>query len=671
MAEYRSVVPIMNTNNQDGFSVFSTTTNNVTTNGPNRAFDGDKDSSSYRSSISPRLPEYLWITFPEKHLVSRYTISLGYVNTQYINMATWEFQGLINDEWIPLHNGSNTASSNTLTFDIESTMVSGIRIKCNSRHGDNSWGINELNIYELVFRNKILVLSDGEYKTYQNSEWQTVTTSNPTEQDFLNHGMDDITMLNSQILSELNSSDGKIEVVYYTDDTNKQEANLEITANYSPLDELDDPELLLWTDDETTESKELKVTAVPRPKLVMPLRDLDIKGDLEKLDLQSLVLNISGENAIPMMSSNTTPSGRVEASSVYNSTWDAFRAFKVDQYGWCSLGNSRPEWISYQFTSNIIISKYAITATGFSDQWKYSPKSWTFEGWNGTSWVVLHEVSNSSPFTSGLRREFEFKNYTSYKKYRLNVSETQTVQYTIIGRLEMYEKIGDSKILIISSGDQGSTWKTFKQNTWKTVDISNLIKVKNNGMTADEINLLTREDWLALNPNQKIRLAYYLEQENSKETVEINSLSSIERITTSTPTLDSLTIIYDELDKKYSGLMFMDTSEQYYSTSIGEILKYLDMGTLVAGQTSLDVKVKLTNTYPFDVKNIRLWSEHDIEGLAVQFSKSTNPFIAENELFYDQQLNFDEIIEFSIRLVVDPSTQSGGNFDIRVSADPV
>lgn len=230
---------------------------------------------------------------------------------------------------------------------------------------------------------------------------------------------------------------------------------------------------------------------------------------------------------------------------------------------------------------------------------------------------------------------------------------------------------GNSILRIVASGDQGVSWKAFKTNTWQSIDIMNTTEVATNGMTKDEFNVLTQEQWQLLNANGIIRLAYYLDQENLTNSLNINSLILNENITIATPTLNSLTIIYDELDRQYSGLMFMNTTQQYYSTSIGEILQYLDYGILVAGQSSLDMKVILTNTYPFNVQNIVLLSEHSIEGLTVELSKSNTPFIANGSLLYSQILNFEEIIEFYVRLKVDSSAQVGGNFDIWVSADPV
>src|SRR5690606_13580594 len=131
-----------------------------------KAFDGISDGSSesyYRSSILPSLPEYLTITFPKSKLIGRYTVYLGYYNDRYVNMHTWDFEGLVNGEWVLLHSGENPVQeSATLTFDFMPTEVEGIRIKCKTRHGTNSWGIDELEVYEVIQHDKILLLSEDE-----------------------------------------------------------------------------------------------------------------------------------------------------------------------------------------------------------------------------------------------------------------------------------------------------------------------------------------------------------------------------------------------------------------------------------------------------------------------------------------------------------------------------
>jgi hypothetical protein len=172
MANYNSIIPIMTSNSQNGFTLSATSGTSVDY---YKGVDGISDGSSYyRSSVSPTLPEYYTVTFPRKYKVARYTLYLGYYNTQYSNMSTWEFQGLVDGVWITLHSGSNTQTRNTLTFDITPTDVDAIRIKCNSRHGTNSWGFDELIVYEVVYANKILILSNSKYKAIDYDDYINV-----------------------------------------------------------------------------------------------------------------------------------------------------------------------------------------------------------------------------------------------------------------------------------------------------------------------------------------------------------------------------------------------------------------------------------------------------------------------------------------------------------------
>src|SRR6185312_2047090 len=135
---------------------------------------------------------------------------------------------------------------------------------------------------EYPFFEKILIqLGDDTYKKWSNS-WQTVTTTTPTSQDYIDNGMEstDVEAIPLSAWQELNGQDVKLayytdnsstteitietetepysiydefgdtmEVLYYTDDPDKNKADLEITANYSPLDEIEgDFEVVTWTD---------------------------------------------------------------------------------------------------------------------------------------------------------------------------------------------------------------------------------------------------------------------------------------------------------------------------------------------------------------------------------------------------------------------------------------
>ncbi|GAA0376598.1 discoidin domain-containing protein [Caldalkalibacillus horti] len=124
---------------------------------------------------------------------------------------------------------------------------------------------------------------------------------------------------------------------------------------------------------------------------------------------------------------------------------------------------------------------------------------------------------------------------------------------------------------------------------------------------------------------------------------------------------------------EYIGLMFTDMAGDFYSTELGEVLKYMQIAPMMAGQSSLIYSVKLINFYNFKVQNVLLWSSNrDIDGLQIQLSKTASPFEPIFELNYGElELNkYDEII-FYVRLVSHHSALIGGVFDVFTKAKAV
>lgn len=235
---------------------------------------------------------------------------------------------------------------------------------------------------------------------------------------------------------------------------------------------------------------------------------------------------------------------------------------------------------------------------------------------------------------------------------------------------------GNGLIKLAISGDSGLTWKTFKhkvngKNELYNINVDDLIEMKSNGFSLENLSLLNEQDWIDISPNGIYRFAYYIEQKNINDVAKINSLISNELCVTDTPKVSNINIIYDATDKKYYGLMFVDENYNYYSTSIGEILQYLDFGTLIAGQTSLEVEIILVNSYNFKVNNLQLSVVENFDGVKVELSKTINPFIAENSLLYNEIFEPEQEIKFYVRLVIDRNAHIGGGFDIKVKADPI
>jgi len=77
-----------------------------------------------------------------------------------------------------------------------------------------------------------------------------------------------------------------MEVLYYTDDPDVQSASLEVIANYSPLDELEDEfEIVTWSDkDEDNLSLELKGN--PHAQLIMQESDIHLISNIESFSME-------------------------------------------------------------------------------------------------------------------------------------------------------------------------------------------------------------------------------------------------------------------------------------------------------------------------------------------------------------------------------------------------
>jgi hypothetical protein len=137
---------------------------------------------------------------------------------------------------------------------------------------------------------------------------------------------------------------------------------------------------------------------------------------------------------VPKMTSDTTPSGAVAAATYNGGTvWRGYGVFDrttvraVGQSYFSADGNPTG-WIRYDFGSGVTkVAKYysmiALNTNPSSNDAAATPKNWTFEGSNdGSSWSVLHTVTNQTGWIQGESRMFTTTNTTAYRYYRINVS---------------------------------------------------------------------------------------------------------------------------------------------------------------------------------------------------------------------------------------------------------
>ncbi len=149
-----------------------------------------------------------------------------------------------------------------------------------------------------------------------------------------------------------------------------------------------------------------------------------------------------GASLVPVMTSPTLPSGTVTRSGAFDSASEAWKAFDGADSMWLSQQGQAPAWIAYQFASGTReVTHYAIKYTNGSITSR-APKSWTFEGWNGSAWVALDTRTQETGWLGNERREYAVAHPGAFSRYRLNVTDDNDARAGIevlsIGRLELF-----------------------------------------------------------------------------------------------------------------------------------------------------------------------------------------------------------------------------------------
>lgn len=176
-------------------------------------------------------------------------------------------------------------------------------------------------------------------------------------------------------------------------------------------------------------------------------------------------LNIQGTNLIPAMGSNSSPSGLVEASG-YLAGNESFKAFDRSRNTWITSSNTG--WISYTFSTPQKINSYSLASdAGYSVASDRMPKNWTFEAWNGATWIVLDTQTNITSWIDRVKKIFSFSNENSYTKYRINITANNGNIYVGIGEIEMMYSVNLTEIkgIYSISRNDGLTWESITPNT--------------------------------------------------------------------------------------------------------------------------------------------------------------------------------------------------------------
>lgn len=119
-------------------------------------------------------------------------------------------------------------------------------------------------------------------------------------------------------------------------------------------------------------------------------------------------------------------------------------------------------------------------------------------------------------------------------------------------------------------------------------------------------------------------------------------------------------------------LGFRNKVGKYYTDEQGNILRYLDYGTLVAGMTSKSFPVWLQNNADFPVQNMQTWVDGGTvkAGIDVELSLTDNPFVSLDHITFGGTIPVGDAEKFFVRFKSDVTVTEGGTFDLRAKASP-
>lgn len=125
----------------------------------------------------------------------------------------------------------------------------------------------------------------------------------------------------------------------------------------------------------------------------------------------------------PIMTSASTPSGTVSTSFGVGAG-TMYKVFNGNAADGVIDSASVTGTIQYTPATSKVADGYWIQAHSVGEEANYCPSAWTFEGFNGSSWIVLDSRSGENGFAASERRYYEFTNETAYSAYRLNITSS-------------------------------------------------------------------------------------------------------------------------------------------------------------------------------------------------------------------------------------------------------
>ena len=401
----------------------------------------------------------------------------------------------------------------------------------------------------------------------------------------------------------------EVEILTYTDNEDATEANLILEANWSPIDELEgDFEVVTWTDeDSSTTERILNMTATPKGQFIIPAAN-----NLHYGEIQSFISSLISDNEYLSLT-------RFLLSFDNGVTW---KGYKFDK--WINVDVNDKYDIRNHGMKNYELN--ALTEAEFlSNEFKLG---YYLEdrGWTSGDEGIYEIVIKDDAYVDGIEID-------SLAFYILNTTATINLTFNrnkIIG--------------VLDDADQTKVQYRVRLNgNYYYPNDSSFTKLEN---PPHNINLIINDTDIVFGWTNNL----VVEFKDAWGQVDAWSVNF-----TGTP----------------SGLLFSDPSGEYYSTSLGAVLKYLEIEQLIAGQTSLDYQVNLENKIGYSIHNVLIEGINPQEGVRVELSKTQSPFVSSQSLSYEDRYLDGDVIPFYVRLTSDVTTNPNrnGTFKVKVRAD--
>lgn len=525
-----------------------------------------------------------------------------------------------------------------------------------------------IDVTELSY--KTLIHTNGLHYYYSNT-WNELTNTTPTEQDYIVHGMDDISTIPESAWAQLqgevelcyytddptrtgvsfnietkpfslaeewedkeikiieytdtpNQTESTItietepftlydelgdnvDVLYYTDELTKTTASLEYNANYSPLDDIQNNVEVVTWTDESSNPLKLSLGALPVNQFIRQSSDFTLPGSLQSIT----VIKTASNNAKFLLSFDS------------GLTWKTFRYGKWIEVTFNDMNTIKKQAMSYKEISKLVESHFKNQGDKIRFGYYIEDKkqeSLTLTKIDATQLVIKSNVDST-----------KFQNLSFYV---LNTEATIQISFNsgkILGQVNDEDKGIVQYRVLLNDLPYFPNDGSFTRLAPSPVDIN--LNISERDMFFDKDNKL------------RVEFKDYWGNTDYWQTTFAGT---------------------------YTGLMFMDESGEYLSDTFGGILKYLDFGMIFAGQTTLDQKVVIKNQlgYPIDNLLLEVNKEKLPEGVKIELSRTQSPFLATDYITYGLTKPL-ETQEFYVRIVADIEAKPvpNGIFELKINSN--